>query len=79
MNLKDAMLCIDCDEVFTAKEPCNPQCPSCASSVYVRLSVWVPSWTAFGKLQGEASSVPSLNTSRKKRGIGIIHPTDIAA
>jgi hypothetical protein len=32
-NLKDASLCIACDEVLAIEgSPCNPQCPSCTST-----------------------------------------------
>ncbi|MGA2107696.1 MAG: hypothetical protein ABSH25_08625 [Syntrophorhabdales bacterium] len=44
MNLRDAVLCIDCDKVFTIEgSPCNPRCPRCASSVLMPLSAWVQS------------------------------------
>ncbi len=59
MNLKHALLCIDCDEVFTAEaSTCNPRCPTCGSSVYARLDGWVQTWTAFEK---------SLETIRRAR------------
>ncbi len=50
MNLKDALLCIDCDDVFIAVDACNPRCPSCGSSIFVPLSCWVQTLAAFEKL-----------------------------
>ena len=80
MNLKDALLCIDCDEVFTAEEsPCNVRCPSCASSVFTRLSVWVQSWTAFENSQGKTHRVTCDGASPNRRGMEIIRSTSIAA
>ena len=58
MNLKDALLCINCDEVFTAVgSACNPRCPSCASSVFAPLSAWVQTWAALENSQVEAKRV----------------------
>ncbi len=79
MELKDALLCIDCDEVFAAEGlTCNTRCPSCGSSVYARLDGWVQTWTAFEK---------SLTTNRgtrhglsvKQQKIKIVPPTSVAA
>ncbi len=70
MNLKDAFLCIDCDEVFIiGGSPCNPRCPRCASSVFAPLSAWVQTSAAFDHTQ-EKKVRPRLE---------IIHPTPIAA
>ncbi|MGD0663543.1 MAG: hypothetical protein ABSD38_36350 [Syntrophorhabdales bacterium] len=56
MNLRDAVLCIDCDVVFTIEgSPCNPQCPRCASSVLMPLSAWARTWTAFDRGVDEAA------------------------
>ena len=50
MNLRDAVLCIDCDNLFAIEgTPTNPQCPRCASSVLMPLSAWVRTWTAFDR------------------------------
>ena len=50
MNLRDALLCIDCDEVFATEGfTCNPRCPSCGSSVFAPLAGWIQTWTAFEK------------------------------
>ena len=80
MNLKDALLCINCDEVFTAVgSPCNPRCPSCASSVFVPLSAWVQTWTALENSQGEATRAMRDGTSTKRPRMEIIRSTPIAA
>jgi hypothetical protein len=56
MNLRDAMLCIDCDDVFTTGgSPCNPRCPCCASSVLMPLSTWVRTRSIPNRLRGETA------------------------
>jgi len=42
MKLKDAFLCIDCDEIFVADKT-NPSCPSCCSRSYAPISGWITS------------------------------------
>jgi hypothetical protein len=80
MKLKDALLCIDCDEVFTTEgSPCNPRCPSCASSAFAVLSAWVQTCAAFEKAQGGANGVTSDGASAKRPMMGIIRSTPIAA
>jgi hypothetical protein len=80
MNLKDAFLCIDCDEVFTIEgSPCNSQCPRCASSVFAPLSAWVQTWTALENAQDETSRVARDGTSTKRPRLEMIHSTPIAA
>jgi len=37
MQLRNARLCLDCEEVHDA-----PQCPSCASETFAYISRWVP-------------------------------------
>ena len=70
MNLKDAFLCIDCDEVFAIQgPPSNPQCPRCASSVMAPLSAWVGTRATLDHAPDEAAR-PRLE---------IIHATPIAA
>ena len=70
MNLRDAFLCIDCDEVFAIQgSPCNPRCPRCASSVLAPLSAWVGTRAALDHVQGEEAR-PRLE---------IVHTTPIAA
>jgi len=79
MNLKDALLCIDCDEVFTPEgSTCNSRCPLCGSSVFAPLAGWVPTWTAFEK-SGETDRVTPCGTSTKERVMEVIRPTSIAA
>jgi hypothetical protein len=79
MKLKDALLCIDCDEVFSVGESgCNPRCPSCSSSVFAPLANWVQTWVAFEKVDG-GSRVAPYGTSTKKRRMEIVRPTPIAA
>ncbi len=80
MKLKDTLLCIDCDEVFTAEgHTCNPRCPSCDSSVFAPLACWVQTWTAFEKSEDEPNRVTRHGTSTKERGMEIVHPKPIAA
>jgi hypothetical protein len=78
MNLKDALLCINCDEVFTAAGSAgNPRCPVCASSVFSPLSAWVQTWTALEK--GGTNRAMWGDASTKDPRLEIIHPTPIAA
>ncbi len=80
MNLKDALLCINCDEVFTAAGcACNPQCPSCASSVFVPLSAWLGTWTALEHSDGETNRVMLDGASTIRPRIEIVHSRPIAA
>ena len=75
MNLRDAVLCIDCDEVFAIEgTPCNPRCPLCASSVLMHLSAWVQTWTApeHGAADAEDARVKDHTTD-------VAHPTPMAA
>ncbi len=76
MKLRDVFLCIDCDEMFTLEgSPCNPRCPGCASSVFVPLSAFVRTLTAFERGTDETrEGVPV-----KRRRTEIVHPTPIAA
>jgi hypothetical protein len=70
MNLKDAFVCIDCDEVFAIDvSRCNPRCPKCASSVSAPLSIWVRTWGALDRLR-EETPAPRIE---------IIHATCAAA
>ena len=80
MKLKEMFLCIDCDEVFTAeRSTCNPQCPICASSVFMPLSVWVQTMTAFERTRGEAENVTHHETTEGRRRIALVHSTPAAA
>jgi len=79
MNLRDALLCIDCDEVFATEGfTCNPRCPSCGSSVFAPLAGWIQTRTAFGK-SGETNRVTRYGASTRNRRVEIVHPTPIAA
>ena len=80
MNLKDAFLCIDCDEVFAFEgSPCNPRCPRCASSVFAPISAWVQSWAVLDHSQGEMTRAMSAGASTKRPRLEIIHSTHVAA
>ena len=80
MNLKDALLCVDCDEVFTAEaSPCNPRCPKCASSVFSPLSAWVSTWTAFERSLGGTNGVKYDDARPERRRIEIVRSIPIAA
>ena len=70
MNLKDALLCVNCDEVFTPQGS-DPRCPVCASSVFAPISAWVPTWAAFEREIGEANA--------GERRMNIIRSAPIAA
>ena len=79
MKLKDALLCIDCDEIFTVEgSTCNPRCPSCGSSVFARLAGWVQSWNAFEK-SDKANTMPGHAASMRRRVMEIIRETPAAA
>ncbi len=45
MKLKDAYLCMECDEVFSVTGRTNPSCPSCTSRSYAPLAAWVETQT----------------------------------
>jgi hypothetical protein len=80
MNLKDAMLCIDCDEVFTIEgAPTNPHCPRCASSIFVPLSTWIPTWAALDYARGEDNSLTLKGAAIRKPTLRIVRPTAVAA
>jgi hypothetical protein len=71
MNLRDAVLCIDCDKVFTIEgSPCNPRFPRCASSVLMPLSAFVRTWTAFERGTDETGEGVPV----RRRRMGIVHP-----
>jgi hypothetical protein len=80
MKLKKMFLCIDCDEVFTTEgSPCNPQCPTCASSVFMPLSVWIQTMTAFERGTGEAERVTCDYVAEKQGRIALVYSTPAAA
>ena len=79
MKLTNALLCIDCDEVFTVEESsCNPRCPNCASSVFAPLSAWIQTWTANENAQVETNRITRDGASAKRPRLEIIHSTPIA-
>ena len=79
MNLRDALLCIDCDEVFATEGfTCNPRCPSCGSSVFAPLAGWIQTWTAFER-SCETNTVTRYGAFARNRRVEIVHPTPIAA
>jgi hypothetical protein len=80
MNLKDAFLCIDCDEVFAIDgSPSNPRCPRCASSVFAPLSAWVQSWAGVDHSQSETTRAMRIGASTERPRLEIVHPAPIAA
>ena len=80
MNLKDAMLCIDCDEVFVIEgSPANPRCPRCASPIMFPLSAWVPTWATLEHTQNETGMITLRAASIKRPGLKIVHPESKAA
>lgn len=46
MKLRDARLCINCDEVYEA-EGIYARCPSCGSESFALISRWVPTVADF--------------------------------
>ncbi len=80
MNLNDALLCIDCDEVFTTEgAPCNPRCPTCGSSVFALLSAWVQPWATFERSQRAAGRAGLYGTSTTPRRMEIVRRATKAA
>jgi len=80
MKLNGMFLCIDCDEVFTTEgSPCNPQCPTCASSVFMPLSAWVQTMTAFERETGGAEGETHEDMRERGRRIALVHSTPVAA
>jgi len=80
LNLKDALICIDCEEVFIVQgSRCNPRCPSCASSVCVPLSSWIGTGTSLDHGADEAHMAAQNDTPARRRRMEIVHPTPIAA
>jgi len=80
MNLRHAVLCIDCDEVFTVeKSPCNPRCPICGSSVFAPLSAWVRTWVGFERSLGETVEVAPVAEPVRRRVMELVPPAPIAA
>jgi hypothetical protein len=41
MKLSDAILCMNCDEVFSKKEMGCSRCPKCTSNAVKSLSLWI--------------------------------------
>jgi len=80
MQLRDALLCIDCDDIFTLEEhTCNPRCPRCGSSVFAPLASWVQTWKAFEKSGDETNMIARFRASDKTAGVKIIRRKPIAA
>ena len=79
MNLKDALLCIDCDEVYAVEgSSCSPRCPACASSIFAPLSTWVQTWGALERSLGGTGRKARDGAAAKRRRLEIVHPTSIA-
>ncbi len=51
MKLKDAYLCMECDEVFAVTGRTNPSCPSCTGRSFAPLAEWVQTKKHFEKQQ----------------------------
>ena len=56
MKLKDAFLCVECDEIFEGN---NVVCPSCMSRSTAPISGWITSWSAYDRLVARRKSVPA--------------------
>jgi hypothetical protein len=82
MKLRDALLCIDCDELFAISEGgsvCNPRCPHCASSVFAPLSTWIETWAGRENPRRETDSVARDGASARRPRMEIIHSRPAAA
>jgi hypothetical protein len=81
MKLRDALLCIDCDELFTISEGsvCNPRCPNCASSVFAPLSAWIETWAGRENQKRETDGVVRDGASARRPRMEIIHSRPAAA
>ena len=54
MKVQDALLCLDCDSLFTAETHVNICCPECLSRTFKPLSGWIPSQAMAEKLREKA-------------------------
>ena len=80
LNLKDALICIDCEEVFVVQgSRCNPRCPACASSVCVPLSSWIGTGNTLDHGVDEAHAAAQDEAPANRRRMEIVHSTLIAA
>ncbi len=80
MKLRDALLCIDCDEVFTAEgSACNARCPRCGSQVSVSMTVWLPAWNAYDNPRPVPTFHRGNGAVAKRRRMKLVHATPIAA
>jgi hypothetical protein len=61
MQLRNARLCLDCEEVHDAAH-----CPMCASESFAFITRWVPSPSGDGAQAG-ASAVPATRTPPRER------------
>lgn len=67
MQLRNARLCLDCEEVHD-----SPHCPACASESFAFMTRWVPSPSADGSQPAASAAVRSERRDRTPE------PTDAA-
>jgi len=67
MQLRNARLCLDCEEVHDA-----PHCPACASESFAFITRWVPSPSAEGSQP--PSPAPVARAERRERPAEPIEP-----
>jgi hypothetical protein len=80
LNLKDTLICIDCEEVFIPQgSRCNPRCPACASSVCIPLSSWIGTEQSLDNGKGDAHMAAQDEAPAIRRRMEIVHSTPIAA
>jgi hypothetical protein len=61
MRLANALLCIDCEEIFEPAEHTGVACPKCGSRVFAPIAAWV----ATTKLPAPSKSLPWLHQALK--------------
>ena len=80
LNLKDALICIDCEEVFIPQgSRCNPRCPACTSSVCVPLSSFIGTGNTLDHGADEVRVAGQDDAPARRRRMEIVHSTPIAA
>jgi hypothetical protein len=80
LNLKDALICIDCEEVFILQgSRCNPRCPACTSSVCVPVSAWIRTGNTLDHGVEEAHAAAQDDAPARWRRMEIVHSTPKAA
>lgn len=74
MKIKQAMVCLDCDEVSLI----TTHCPLCLSRSVVRLAVWLPPKDAATDIVGKAENLGQEIARMKRRMIEMCASLDNA-